>query len=88
MVFICFSIFGCTGPGDLPSVHAGLRYWVVFFVLTRFRLLVGMEECRLIYIPRRRTGSECMGEGMTRADRLNATENPMIVLLISVEAAS
>ena len=30
------------GPGDLPSGHAGLRYWVcISFVLTSFRVLVG-----------------------------------------------
>ena len=32
-----------TWPGDVPSVHAGLRYGYVFFVLTRFRLLVRMR---------------------------------------------
>ena len=30
------------GPGDLPSGHAGLRYWVcISFVLTSFQVLVG-----------------------------------------------
>ena len=64
-------------PGDVPSVHAGLRYGYFFFVLTSFQLLVGIEGNRLICtLERKKVSVHGMGwNRQTRADRLDATES-------------
>ena len=53
-----------TWPGDVPSVHAGLRYGFFFLVLTRFRLLVGIGGIQVDLYPRGKKGSSAwMGMG-------------------------
>ena len=69
----------------MPSVHTGLRYGYVFLVLTRFRLLVGMRGFWLICTIERKAGqSTWVGyriDGTVRADRLNATESPIVLFV-------
>jgi len=48
------------GPGDISSVHPGLRYGYFFFVGTTFRLLVVIRGDLGDLSPRDKDGSECM----------------------------
>ena len=47
-------------PGDVPSVHAGLRYPYFFFILTRFLLLVKIPRDLVDLYSREKDWSQCM----------------------------
>jgi len=67
-----------TGPGDVLSVHAGLRYGYFFLVLTRFRLLVRIGGIPVDLYPILKTGSSAwVGSGEAgQGRRLKCTESP------------
>jgi len=76
-----------TWQGDVPSVHAGLRYGYFFLVLTRFQLLVGMRGIQVDLYPRGKMGlSAWVGKrigGRVRADGLITTESPPVVISLT-----